>query len=338
MNYQQNQPWPQDKKDQVVTTKETTVTKVIQVPESQNKNFQSQNFQTQNLQTQNLESQNLQSHNFPSENLHNQNDDYWYYCNHSYTTGGDNLNEKNVGQYNYNRDRKHQTKMDAIICNSCEMLKEHFDPHKNVRDIPYFLFRECKGIIFLRIWKAGIGIGGIGGTGIVMARNNGMWSAPCAVSLGGVTIGANLGIERVDDVLLLRDSTALTTLIEKGQFKLGLDASIAVGPFGKDANTSLSFSSAEASSIYSYSFAKGAFIGLSLEGGGLSVNNRVNEEFYGNKIGVKDLFYGNVPHQNENFRSLIQYLDTLATHQQTTFNQSSNIHPNVIDTKPVISQ
>jgi len=333
MNYQQKQPWSKDKKDQTVTTKETIVTEVFSNPESQNKDFQNQNLQSQNLQSQNLQSQNL-----PSQNLHNQNDDYWYYCNHSYITGGENLNEKNVDKYSYNRDRKHQTKMDALICNSYEMLKEHFDPNKNVRDIPYFLFRECKGIIFLRIWKAGIGIGGIGGTGIIMSHNNGVWSAPCAVSLGGITVGVNLGIERVDDVLLLRDSTALTKLIEKGQFKLGLDASIAVGPVGKDANTSLSFSSAEASSIYSYSFAKGAFIGLSLEGGGLSVDHSVNEEFYGRKLGVKDLFYGNIANENEYFRRLVQFLDVLVGHQQSAFNQSSNIHPNVTSTNPVISQ
>jgi len=321
MNFQQNQPL--DKNTQVITTKKT-VTEVISNPE------------TQNLQTQNLQSQNLPSQNLQSQNFQNKNDDYWYYCNHSYTTG-DNLNEQNVDKYSYNKDKKHQTKMDALICNSYDMLKEYFDPTRNDRDIPYYLFRECKGIIFLRIWKAGIGIGGIGGTGIVMTHNNGTWSNPCAVSLGGITIGANIGVERVDDILLLRDNTALTALIEQGHFKLGLDASIAVGPVGKDANTSLSFSNAETSSIYSYSFAKGAYIGLSLEGGGLSIDNSVNEEYFGRKIGVKDLFYGTFPIQNECFTKLVQLLNSFAVHQQTTFNQSSNIQQNV-NTQPVISK
>jgi len=245
-----------------------------------------------------------------------------------------------VNQYSYNQDKKHHTKMDALLCNCYEMLNEHFNPNKNVENIPYFLFRECKGIIFLRIWKAGIVIGGISGTGIVMAHNNGIWSPPCALSLGGITFGANLGVERVDDILLLRDSTALTSLIEKGQFKLGLDASIAVGPVGKDANTTLSLSSAEASSIYAYSFAKGAFIGLSLEGGGLSIDNSVNESFYGRKIGVKDLFYSSMPHESECFKKLVQFLDLLGGHQQTSFTQSSNIHSNVsnTNTNPMISQ
>jgi len=156
-----------------------------------------------------------------------------------------------------------------------------------------------------------------------MTRSNGKWSYPCAVSVGGVQFGLNLGVERVDDILLLRDDMALNLFVEKGHFKLGVDASIAIGTFGRDANTGVVMSGGESKSIYAYSFAKGAFIGLSLDGGVLSIDNSVNEEFYGRKISTKDIFFGN----NNNFPQDNELLKL----QSLLDNQCCSNQPNVID-------
>jgi len=258
-----------------------------------------------------------------SSSLDPQNQDYWYYCSHSYTTDGD-INDKR----SYHKDKRHNKKMDSLLCNSCEMLKEYFDPklYPN-HQLPYDLFQTSKGIVFLRIWKGGIFVGGIGGTGIVMAHTNGTWSQPCAVSLGGIQLGLQLGIERVDDILLLRDDAALRLFMEKGHFKLGLDASIAVGNFGRDSNTGIVTTGGSSKSIYSYSFAKGAFIGLSLDGGTLFVDNNVNEEFYGRKLGVKDIFFGNVVCPNDSdFMKLQQLLNNYCLDQQKIINQPTDVH------------
>jgi len=207
---------------------------------------------------------------------------------------------------------KKDRKMDVLLNNACDMLAEVFN--KNVypdNRIPLNLFQSCKGVMFLRIWKAGIGIGGMGGSGIVMAHNNQIWSQPCAVTLGGIQIGVNLGVERVDDVLLLRDDSALRLFSEKGHFKLGLDASIAMGDFGVDTNTSIAMGGNETKSIYAYSFAKGVFFGISLDGGVLSIDDKLNEEYYGAKVGVKDIFSGNVvAPQNNSFVQLQQLLNS----------------------------
>jgi len=235
------------------------------------------------------------------------------------------------------RKEKNGNKMDTLICNSYEMLKEYSDPklYPN-HQIPYDLFQTCKGIMFLRIWKGGVVLGGLGGTGIIMARNNGSWSHPCAISVGGLQIGLQLGIERVDDILLLRDDAALRLFIDKGHFKLGIDASIAAGNFGRDANSGITMSGGESKSIYSYSFAKGAFIGLSLDGGVLSIDNSVNEEYYGRKVGINDIFYGNLlcP-QDNNFANLQQILNSHCLNQQKILNEPANVH-DVIN--PVINQ
>jgi len=217
--------------------------------------------------------------------------------------------------------------METLVCNSYEMLNLYFNPklYPN-HSLPQDLFQTCKGIMFLRIWKGGVVIGGLGGTGIVMAHNNATWSHPCAVSIGGFQFGLQLGLERVDDILLLHDDAALRLFSEKGHFKLGIDASIAIGSFGRDANSGITMSGGESKSIYSYSFAKGAFIGLAMDGAVLSIDDSVNEEFYGRKIGVKEILYAdNIFPQNNDFMQLQQLLNSFCSNQQITINKPTNV-------------
>jgi len=246
-------------------------------------------------------------------------------------TTNDTVKEEHLTTSHKGEVNKKDRKMDGLLNNACDMLTEVFN--KNVypdNRIPINLFQSCKGVVFLRIWKAGIGIGGIGGSGVVLAHNNQTWSQPCAVTIGGIQIGVNFGVERVDDVLLLRDDSALRLFSEKGHFKLGLDASIAMGDFGVDTNTAIVMGSNETKSIYSYSFAKGAFFGLSLDGGALSIDNNVNEEYYGNKVLARDIFSNNVvAPQNNAFIKLQQLLNSYCFSQENviTMTKNENVNP-----------
>jgi len=252
-----------------------------------------------------------------------ENQDYWYYCSHSFTSGLCSDFDKE-SKHRFDKEKSHGKKMESLICNSYETLHEYFDLKYQ---LPFNLFQSCKGIMFLRLWKGGLFLGGIGGTGIVLAHLDNTWSAPCAVSVGGLQIGFQVGIERVDDILLLHDDSALKLFIEQGHFRLGIDASIAVGSFGRDSNTAVVMGQGgESKSIYSYSFAKGAFIGLSLDGGTLSVDDKVNEEYYGYKMGVKDILYGNIQipqHQNELIK-MKEFLNSYCGNEKF-YNESASI-------------
>jgi lipid-binding SYLF domain-containing protein len=293
-------------KDPMMTSERQTTNENLRkdnITYQENRNLNENLTQTQPLQGSNLDSQ-----------------DYWYYCSHSYTLEP-HENEKET-KYKFNKHKSHGKKMDTIICNSNELLREHFSL-KN--QMPLDLFQHCKGILLLRIWKGGLFLGGISGTGIVMARHNQKWSPPCAVSLGGLQIGFQVGIERVDDILILNDDTALKLFIEHGHFKLGVDASLAVGTFGRDSNLGVVMSEGKSKSIYSYSFAKGAFIGISLDGGVLSIDDKVNEEFYGRNIGVRDIFYGDIqiPQHSHDFMKMQELLNTFCTNEKN-INESIN--------------
>jgi len=204
-----------------------------------------------------------------------------------------------------------KTKIQLLLESARQSLYEFFSPFSEQKRIPSRLFNETKGIVFLSVIKGALGIGGMLGSGIILARNDCQWSNPCALSTAGTQIGFNIGIETVDHILLLRDEPALKLFLSKEAWNLGTDVSIAAGPVGGDINLGVIVNDAmRMTSVYSYSIAKGAYIGLSLNGSLMSVRGDWNEEFYGRKIKLNEILnnFSNVS-KNDEYVSLINSLN-----------------------------
>jgi len=204
-----------------------------------------------------------------------------------------------------------KTKIQLLLESARQSLYEFFSPFSEQKRIPSRLFNETKGIVFLSVIKGALGIGGMLGSGIILARNDRQWSNPCALSTAGTQIGFNIGIETVDHILLLRDEPALKLFLSKEAWNLGTDVSIAAGPVGGDINLGVIVNDAmRMTSVYSYSIAKGAYIGLSLNGSLMSVRGDWNEEFYGRKIKLNEILnnFSNVS-KNDEYVSLINSLN-----------------------------
>jgi lipid-binding SYLF domain-containing protein len=206
---------------------------------------------------------------------------------------------------------------------NAKFIKEH--------GIPYYVFNEARGVMFLSYWKAGLVIGASYGTGILLSKWNNKWCGPCAISLAGCEVGLEIGIEKVDYILVIHDDTILRLFGNKGVFTIGADASIAAGSFGKDSNMLTKGSS----SISAYSFAKGAYLGVSLESGIISFAKNWNEEYYLKPVKMNEIVYGEVTiPQNKYYLSLTNLLD------QYYLNKSENTDNIIVDkeensTKPI---
>jgi len=134
--------------------------------------------------------------------------------------------------------------------------------------------------------------------------------------MAGLQIGFNIGIERVGHILLLRDESALRLFLGKEAWKIGTDVSVAAGPVGSDVNVGLIVNDTMAlTSIYSYSMAKGAYIGVSLNGNLIKVRDDWNKEFYGSNMKLKEILnnFTNVS-TNEEY---IRLANALNQHCQT---------------------
>lgn len=157
--------------------------------------------------------------------------------------------------------------------------------------IPRQLMAQTNGIIIVpKMINAGLVIGGKRGKGVAMVKQtNGKWSNPVFVTLTGGSFGLQAGVQSVDLVLVFKHSETLNN-IGKGSFTLGGDISVAAGPVGRSSTANTDYK-LEAE-VYSYSRSRGLFVGISVNGASLSVDEKANTAFYGKSYSAKAVFAG----------------------------------------------
>lgn len=161
------------------------------------------------------------------------------------------------------------------------------------KGIPAEVFNGAKCIIVVpNMQKGGLGIGGKHGRGVATCRNGGSWSAPAFVSVGGGSIGFQIGYSSVDLVLMVMNDKGAQALLSN-KFQVGGDASAAAGPVGRHASTGTDWKASTA--ILSYSRAKGAFAGATIEGAVVQQDDDSTLAIYGKHIDQKDILNGQTP-------------------------------------------
>jgi lipid-binding SYLF domain-containing protein len=153
--------------------------------------------------------------------------------------------------------------------------------HKNLKD--------CKGLLIIpNMLKGGFILGGSGGSGVLVARNEKTrdWSQPVFYTLGSVTLGLQIGGESAEVIMMIRTQKALDSLYTT-EFKLGGDTSVAAGPLG------VGVKSVVTADIVSFAKSKGLFAGLNLEGAVVKVNADANKAYYGKAVSPVDIIVKN---------------------------------------------
>lgn len=146
------------------------------------------------------------------------------------------------------------------------------------------VIKSGKGVaIFPAVTKAGLGIGGQTGEGVVFLRqSNGRWTGPAFMGISGASIGFQIGVQSVGLVLVITNEQGLRAFTGGNSFKLGADVAIAAGPVGRD--TSAATDGRANASIYSYSMSKGLFAGISIDGSVINQNRDANKAYWGRDL------------------------------------------------------
>jgi SH3 domain-containing YSC84-like protein 1 len=160
----------------------------------------------------------------------------------------------------------------------------------NDKNIPPDLLAKADCVMILPgVKKFGFGVGGSGGRGPLLCRSgenfDGKWSAPAMYSVGGASVGLQIGGSSSDFVLLLMDKKVVNQIL-KGKTKMGQDATAAAGPAGATA------AGAADTDIYTYGRAKGMFAGVSLGGASVESDNDANYRIYGKRLVATDIVRG----------------------------------------------
>src|SRR5215467_10148280 len=154
--------------------------------------------------------------------------------------------------------------------------------------IPEELMARAHGIAVIpHVVKGAFGVGGQWGKGLMsQRREDGSWSAPSYIEIGGGSFGLQIGVQASDIVLVFTEEDGLKGIL-KGKVKLGADASATAGPVGRDAEigTDLLLKSA----VFAYSRSKGLFAGISLDGSLIGIDDSANRKIYGKPVTGKEI-------------------------------------------------
>jgi lipid-binding SYLF domain-containing protein len=184
----------------------------------------------------------------------------------------------------------------------------------NSKDISPTLLSKADCVLILPdVKKFGFGIGGEGGRGPLLCRGGqtfeGKWSTPAMYSVGGASIGLQVGGSSNDFVLLLMTEKVANQVLN-GKTKMGTDATAAAGP----GSTAASASDAD---ILTYGRAKGVFAGVSLGGATVEPDNDANYRLYGKTLTATDIVRGTDVKPTTDGQALVTMLDSkLTTHSK----------------------
>jgi lipid-binding SYLF domain-containing protein len=147
--------------------------------------------------------------------------------------------------------------------------------------LPATMLQRAEGVaIFPNMIKGGFILGVNYGRGVLHVRNpDRTWSAPVMVTMGGGSVGFQVGVQSADILLVFATPRSLNGVLQGQKVTLGADASVAAGPVGVQANAGTD--ARLGAEIYSYARSRGLFMGVSLGGADLSVDNNANAVLYG---------------------------------------------------------
>lgn len=142
---------------------------------------------------------------------------------------------------------------------------------------------KAKGVLVVpKHTKAGFIIGGAGGEGVLVAKDDsGTWAGPAFYYMGAASVGLQAGVDVAEIMFLVMTDKGIDALLG-GDIKLGADAAVAAGPTGAGAK-------AATADILGYSRSKGLFAGISFDGSVVNPRKAKNTAFYGKDVTPTDI-------------------------------------------------
>ncbi|NBT89211.1 MAG: hypothetical protein EBT50_00040 [Verrucomicrobia bacterium] len=196
--------------------------------------------------------------------------------------------------------------MEERIEKTIDVLEEYGKAQGD--SIPRQVFHDAKGLVVMWVIKAGFLIAGEGGDGLVVIRQGKKWSHPSAISAAGAGVGFQAGGSSQDYVLLLNTEEAVRQFSQKGNYTSSAEVEGTAGPTGRELSAGVATVNAP---VYTYSFTKGLFGGVSLSGLGYGSADDTNENFYGQRLTPKEILDGKVKKTPEAVHRLWKALEEL---------------------------
>ncbi|MGE3636338.1 MAG: lipid-binding SYLF domain-containing protein [Sandaracinaceae bacterium] len=137
--------------------------------------------------------------------------------------------------------------------------------------------------------RGAAGVGVRAGEGVLVARRGTEWSAPGFFDLGGVSLGAQLGAEGGEVVMILMTQEALDHFVTEDQFTLNADAGLTLADYSAMDEAAAQRDSRD---VIFWSDAEGLFAGVALSITDVSWDEEENQAYYGRDVSPDDVVSG----------------------------------------------
>jgi lipid-binding SYLF domain-containing protein len=192
------------------------------------------------------------------------------------------------------RDARAEADEQSLVDLATLSLREVFDL-RDLTDDAKSLLRNARAVMVCpRVFRAGFIIGGAGGDCVLVARDGaGSWSSPAFYTMGGGSIGFQIGVQDAQIVMLIMNDKALDAILDS-QFKFGAEAGLAFGTLGR--GVAGATTAAIGADIVTIARARGLFAGISLDGALLSVRSQSMRAYYGRDVSPRQVVVGMEAH------------------------------------------
>ncbi|HZL58075.1 MAG TPA: lipid-binding SYLF domain-containing protein [Stellaceae bacterium] len=150
------------------------------------------------------------------------------------------------------------------------------------------LLGHAKAVMIVpELTKGGLIVGGQGGAAVFLARLlDGSWSYPAFYSIGGGTLGLQIGVQRAQMVFLIMSDRAVQAWMTD-RVKFGGQGGVAVFVVG-DQNKPNAMTQDRADVVV-WSRAAGAYAGINFEGTSVSFDRDGTAKYYGKPAAAEDV-------------------------------------------------
>jgi lipid-binding SYLF domain-containing protein len=139
--------------------------------------------------------------------------------------------------------------------------------------------------------KAAFVVGGEYGRGFALCRSHWGWSAPAPVRMTGGSFGVQVGADSTDIVLLVMNERGMNHLLSD-KFKIGVDATVAAGPVGRDASANTD--AMLRAEMLCWSRSHGLFAGAALDGTVIEHDESEAKRLYGRPMSNHEIVSGDI--------------------------------------------
>jgi SH3 domain-containing YSC84-like protein 1 len=139
------------------------------------------------------------------------------------------------------------------------------------------LLDRAKGVFILPDYgRAGLGIGGSGGQGVLLAKTNGTWSDPVFYNIGSVSLGLQAGVSAGRVAMILLTDQAVNSFKGNTSFSLNADAELTIVNYSERGQANLG-----KADVVFWTNVEGAYAGVTASASAVSADGDANHAYYG---------------------------------------------------------